>query len=425
VSAIEVTPLRARLTALETQIAERESALADRKHALQQLQERYLKDVGVLYARLAEIDAAILDAEVRAGLRPPDDEDDESESGSATDGVDDSPSAGCAGRGLPTDGLKSMFRNLAKAIHPDLATDDAARSHRHQLMAEANRAYAERDEDRLRLILRAWQGHPAKGAVSEGPDGDHQRLQQRVADAEARLTAIDLEFEDLRTSAIGRLQQRIDDARRQGWDLFAEMVSEMRREIARASARLAGLGVRVPKSDSGSHTTGATPGVSGSPLQRRADFREVVIAVAHGVILQHELAGDRRVGVQRRRRRVVQLRVGEGPNRRSRVRTVAKKQIDGLLALHARVRYGMRAVHRVDVVHRDARDRLAVRQRLCELDFDRIHAGDMVDDDADRAAVARDDRGPLVGGQRAGQRRERPGAALQAIGQRLRTAADG
>ena len=243
-SAIEVTPLRARLTALETQIAERESALADRKHALQQLQERYLKDVGVLYARLAEIDAAILDAEVRAGLRPPDDEADESESGSATDGVDHNPAPACSSRGLPTDGLKSMFRNLAKAIHPDLATDDAARSHRHQLMAEANRAYAERDEDRLRLILRAWQGHPATAAASRGPDGDHQRLQRRVADAEARLTAIDLEFEDLRTSAIGRLQQRIDDARRQGWDLFAEMVSEMRREVTRAAARLAALGGR-------------------------------------------------------------------------------------------------------------------------------------------------------------------------------------
>jgi hypothetical protein len=241
VTAIEVTPLRARLTALEAQIIERERALAERKHALQQLQERYLKDVGVLYARLAEIEGAIFDAEVRAGLRLPADDagtEDDSRAGAAEDRA----GAGCSGRGLPTDGLKSMFRNLAKAIHPDLASDDAARSHRHQLMAEANRAYAERDEDRLRLILRAWEIGPTAPVASGDSSADRDRLHQRVADAEARVIAIDLEFEDLRTSAIGRLQQRIDDARRQGWDLFAEMVREMRREIARASARLAALG---------------------------------------------------------------------------------------------------------------------------------------------------------------------------------------
>jgi len=56
-----------------------------------------------------------------------------------------------------------------------------------------------------------------------------------------RMIAIDLEFADLRRSAIWRLKTKIDDARAQGWDLFAEMILSVKREVQRASWRLATL----------------------------------------------------------------------------------------------------------------------------------------------------------------------------------------
>jgi DnaJ-class molecular chaperone len=55
----------------------------------------------------------------------------------------------------PSDDLKRLYREIAKRIHPDLATDDAERAKRNQLMAEVNRAYADGDEARLRAILDA------------------------------------------------------------------------------------------------------------------------------------------------------------------------------------------------------------------------------------------------------------------------------
>jgi hypothetical protein len=107
-------------------------------------------------------------------------------------------------------------------------------------MAEANRAYAEQDEDRLRLILRVWEGSPE--SVIEGfGEADEARLVRRAAELDARLAEIELELAAVRGSAIARLQQKIDDARAQGWDLFAEMLMHVRREIARARARLASL----------------------------------------------------------------------------------------------------------------------------------------------------------------------------------------
>lgn len=225
---------RARLQALELELEARESDLAALKDELHVLQSRYLREIGDFYAQLSALEAALVEAEVRAGLRPPFEMDDEPEDETSTPGVD---AHGCSNRGAPSDDLKRVFRDLAKAIHPDLAEDEPARCRRHSLMAEANRAYAERDEDRLRLIMRAWERSP-ETTLDEDPDAGRARVQRRLADIDARLVTIEAELTDLRSSAIWRLKGRIDEARQQGWDLFAEMILQVQREIRRTTLRL-------------------------------------------------------------------------------------------------------------------------------------------------------------------------------------------
>jgi hypothetical protein len=44
----------------------------------------------------------------------------------------------------------------------------------------------------------------------------------RAARLSAQLVHIEAEFTDVRRSAIARLKTKIDDARAQGWDLFAK-----------------------------------------------------------------------------------------------------------------------------------------------------------------------------------------------------------
>jgi uncharacterized coiled-coil protein SlyX len=231
---------RARLHDLEARLAEREAALERFKTELRDLQSWYLEKMGALHAQMNELDAAVADAEIRAGLRPPPGPDDDAEDDARSTADDPADLLACASRPMPSADLKRMFRDVAKALHPDLAPNDPARYRRHSLMAEANRAYANRDEDRLRLILQAWERRTDL-AIELGPDADRQSVSRRLADIDARLLVIEIEFADLRRSAIAQLQTRIENARTQGWDLINEMVGELKREIARAFARLARL----------------------------------------------------------------------------------------------------------------------------------------------------------------------------------------
>ena len=233
-------PDRARLESLELQLAEREADLARLKLELQMLQSRYLDEIGGFYAELTRLETAIDELEIRLGLRPPPVFD---EAGAEDDAGIPTPS--CTSRSGPSDDLKKVFRDLAKAIHPDLAEDEPARCRRHSLMAEANRAYAERDEDRLRLILRAW-AHGPDATIDDDEDDDGAgRVQRRMAQIDRRLIGIEAELSDLRASAIWRLKGRIDEARNQGWDLFGEMILQVKREIARAQRRLASLSLQI------------------------------------------------------------------------------------------------------------------------------------------------------------------------------------
>jgi len=229
---------RARLAALELEVAARERDVTRLKRDLLALQSRYLDDIGGLYAKLNEIETAIADEEIALGLRLGTEG---TEGTERTEGMpgpqteDIGAAAGCGHRTAPSADLKRIFRQLAKTIHPDLALDGPARYRRHSLMAEANRAYAERDEDRLRLILSKWE----RGDTHGGDDLDS--VPRRIAALEERRQAMDAELADLKTSAIWRLNAKMEEARLQGWDLFAEMLREVDREIRRATARLARL----------------------------------------------------------------------------------------------------------------------------------------------------------------------------------------
>ena len=68
-------PSRVRLAALDLQLAERERELAREKTELHELQSRYLREIGGLYEELAKLQAAVEAAEIRAGIRPPADDD--------------------------------------------------------------------------------------------------------------------------------------------------------------------------------------------------------------------------------------------------------------------------------------------------------------------------------------------------------------
>jgi hypothetical protein len=77
----------------------------------------------------------------------------------------------------------------------------------------------------------------------------------------------------------------------------------------------------------------------------------------------------------------------------------------------------MRGIHRVDVVHRDAADRLAGRKRLGQLNLDRVNARNVIDDDPDGPAIPWDARLPLRLGETASELREGPRSLFEPLRQ--------
>jgi hypothetical protein len=150
----ELAARRAELGALRAELAERELALTTLLAELAVFQGGYLREVGALYAELDEWNAKI--AEFLAQR-------DGTQRGRSTarEVRVQAEQTARAVRGetaqlrgfKPSLKLKRLFREVARKVHPDLATDDADRARLERLMMEANAAYQRGDAEALKRIL--------------------------------------------------------------------------------------------------------------------------------------------------------------------------------------------------------------------------------------------------------------------------------
>jgi hypothetical protein len=136
-----------------------------------------------------------------------------------------------------------------------------------------------------------------------------------------------------------------------------------------------------------------------------------------GVILEHERACERSVGVERQRRRPIEFRVAESPDGGRGSRAVAPEQIERDLFRHGVVLRGVPGIHLVDDIHRHAHHGVAGRERLCQMDLHRVHAGDVMHDDADLAPILRDAYLPLGFREGAGGGDKSAGPLFETIGE--------
>ena len=88
------------------------------------------------------------------------------------------------------DELKSMFRDAAKKIHPDLADDEQDRELRTRLMADLNEAYAKGDKDAIRNIVDQY--NASEDAVQgEGVGYDLMRMIRRLYKIRNHITELE------------------------------------------------------------------------------------------------------------------------------------------------------------------------------------------------------------------------------------------
>lgn len=229
----ELETLRARVAELETELAARFAESSRVRAALDAFRIRYRHQVGRLHEQLDALELALAEAELGILSQRVANADTANE---PPLGVPPEPGA----RSFTTDAVRKLFRDVAKAIHPDLAEDDEARRRRHSLMIEANRAYASGDEEQLRAILEAWERSP--DAV-QGTDHDalRARLSRRIEQIEDQLIALASDLAALQDTSIWKLKAMVDGEAAKGNDLIQDMVRRLNRDILVATNRLDAL----------------------------------------------------------------------------------------------------------------------------------------------------------------------------------------
>ena len=225
----DIDSLRSTLTGLEAALGARVADIQRAKSDLDVFRIRYRRDVGLLHDELDDLERAIAEAEL-------------GEINKRLDAESDGPSAAApaapeSAARFTSDAIRTLFREVAKTIHPDLAQDEIARNRRHALMVEANRAYALGDEERLRSILDAWERSP-EAVRSSDPDAARQRLVRRIAQLEDELVLCAGEWAALTDSPLWKLKAMVDAAAASGKDLVADMVRRLKRDIMAARNRL-------------------------------------------------------------------------------------------------------------------------------------------------------------------------------------------
>jgi len=236
--AAAVAERRERLAAVRAALAEREADVAQTRSQLKAFEGRYLRRVGVLYAELDEIWARITEREVdvykseSARRRAQEARERAQETHEAAFGAEQQ-----AEEFDPSPSLKTLFREVAKRIHPDFASDEEEQKHFTLLMMRANQAYSRGDGETLQRLL---DDHlEVNAAVADEGDGVVLlRLARQIEHAERDIGALDGEQATLLGSEIGQLYADAEVAEREGRDLLAELAAGLRERIADAQYRL-------------------------------------------------------------------------------------------------------------------------------------------------------------------------------------------
>ena len=228
---------REQLTGVRANLAERESELAQLRAQLKSFEGRYLRQVGVLYAKLDALEARIAGREVDlygsdlARRRAEEARQRAQETHDAAHGA-----AHEAEEFDPPPSLKTLFRDVAKRIHPDFARDDAEQRHFTLLMARANQAYSRGDIETLQRML---DDHLEINAslAGEGAAAELFRMMRQIRHAERDIANLGSERETLLASEVAQLFLDAEAAAREHRDLLTELASSLREQVADAQRR--------------------------------------------------------------------------------------------------------------------------------------------------------------------------------------------
>lgn len=226
--------LQEQLLFLENELAEKELQLATLEAEIITFERKYNRVVGVYIVELDETEARI--AELYLKISPEDPKVQERyekarERFRVSSEQVGEPEEYQIGKTEfnPSQSIKSIYRKIAKLIHPDLTTDPQERELRTTLMMEVNNAFEEGDEGLLRSIYEDCEKlHSAEEKIK---DFKRNRLLRKITQVQTRIKIITNKLVELRASDIFRLILRVKEANINGVDLLSTMAEEIKGKI--------------------------------------------------------------------------------------------------------------------------------------------------------------------------------------------------
>src|SRR4051812_40178609 len=134
----------------------------------------------------------------------------------------------------PTDDLKTLFRDAAKRMHPDLVQDPAGRDHAEAFMKRLNEAYRAGDAEAIGNLVRQWETSPYASGLPATGSRPSSALAAAVAQAQQRV-------DEIRETDLARLMEQAFMASMHGRDLLAELRAQAEQALAVAKAKLEAL----------------------------------------------------------------------------------------------------------------------------------------------------------------------------------------
>lgn len=132
--------------------------------------------------------------------------------------------------------LKTVFRELAKRSHPDLAGDEADRAARSARMQTINALYADRNVIALREVLRGLQTGNARHI--DTPEQIAARLRIEYDQLAAAVQRAKAEIAELNRSPLMSLKIDAALGRARGRDVLAEEAAQVQAQLAEAERQL-------------------------------------------------------------------------------------------------------------------------------------------------------------------------------------------
>lgn len=133
--------------------------------------------------------------------------------------------------------LKSLYRELAKKYHPDMARTPEEKERFHKIMAEINEAYNNKDLQKLEELAMKLKA-PEKVFFKETLEEEFERSLKESEKLDEIISRLEDELTATRNSDTYKFKMRVDEAETEGRDLLQEMEDGLKAKIEQKEEEL-------------------------------------------------------------------------------------------------------------------------------------------------------------------------------------------